>query len=229
MELGTLTKGMGMKMQTGDPATEITGLSHDSRVVSPGDLFFALKGERADGHAFIEQALRRGARAVVREDECAGQLPVPCVLVEDAREALARAAHAFYGRPSDALSVTGITGTNGKTTTAFILKSILERAGHRVGLVGTIHYSIGETDYPAPYTTPEAPEFQGLLRRMLDAGCTHVVTEVSSHALAQRRVDETSFACAVFTNLTPDEPYARTPGLPQCHGGVFLRKAEAVP
>jgi UDP-N-acetylmuramoyl-L-alanyl-D-glutamate--2,6-diaminopimelate ligase len=126
------------------------------------------------------------------------------VLVEDAREALARAAHAFYGRPSEGLSVTGITGTNGKTTTAFILKSILEQAGHRVGLVGTIHYSIGEADYPAPYTTPEAPEFQGLLRRMLDAGCTHVVAEVSSHALAQRRVDETSFACAIFTNLTPE-------------------------
>jgi UDP-N-acetylmuramoyl-L-alanyl-D-glutamate--2,6-diaminopimelate ligase len=204
MELGMLAKDMGAKTQTGDPGTEITGLSHNSREVSPGDLFFALRGDRADGHVFIGQALQRGASAVVREGECPEGQPVPCVLVEDTRGALASAAHAFYGRPSEGLAVTGITGTNGKTTTAFILKSILEKAGHRVGLVGTIRYSIGEAAHPAPYTTPEAPEFQGLLRRMLDAGCTHVVTEVSSHALAQRRVDETSFACAVFTNLTPE-------------------------
>lgn len=201
MRLGALIKGMEVKETTGDMEAAIKAIRYNSRQVGDGDLFAALRGGRVDGHAFIGEAAAKGAAAVLKEGPCS-ELSLPCVSVEDSRDALAYVSHAFYGRPSHSLLVTGITGTNGKTTTSYILKSILEAAGLGAGLIGTIRYMVGDGSYPAPYTTPEAPEFQGLLRSMLDEGCAHVVAEVSSHALAQRRVDHTVFGAAVFTNLT---------------------------
>ncbi len=124
--------------------------------------------------------------------------------VADVRDALARASHRFYGRPSEEIVVIGITGTNGKTTTSYIVRSILQRWGKGVGVIGTINYLIKDMIYEAPHTTPEAPDFQELLGEMKESGCSYVVSEVSSHALAQKRVDYTSFRIAVFTNLTRD-------------------------
>lgn len=203
MELRTLIEGMKPRETTGDLKTGIKGIQYDSRKVKEGDLFAALRGGKFDGHDFISDAVKRGAAAVLQEEKCGG-IKVPCISAENAREALAFVSHLFYGRPSESLTVAGITGTNGKTTTSYLLKSILEAAGKRTGLVGTIQYIIGDTAHPAPYTTPEAPEFQMLLQEMKGAGCTHVVTEVSSHALTQRRVDHTVFRTAVFTNLSSE-------------------------
>jgi UDP-N-acetylmuramoyl-L-alanyl-D-glutamate--2,6-diaminopimelate ligase len=202
MTLEALIRDMDAKAVTGALDTEIKGVRFDSREVYPGDLFVALRGGRLDGRDFIGEAVRKGASAVVSEGEVRTGLPVPSVLVDDGREALASISNIFYGRPSEAMTVVGVTGTNGKTTTAYLLKSVLEAAGYKVGLTGTVGYQVGEMCHPAPHTTPEASVLQGLFREMLDAGCTHVVSEVSSHALAQKRVEHTAFKAAVFTNLT---------------------------
>jgi len=182
---------------------DISGVAYDSRNVEEGYLFVAIKGEKYDGHKFIEEAIGNGAVAAVAErvsDEIGGR----CILVKDGRKALACISNNFYGRPSEEIAVIGITGTNGKTTTSYILKSVLESWGKDVGLIGTIQYMIKDRPYPAPHTTPESLELQGFLRQMLLSGCTHAVTEVSSHALAQFRVDGAVFQAAVFTNLTRD-------------------------
>ncbi len=193
---------------TGDSEKYISGVVYDSRMVKGGELFVALKGEKFDGRNFIEDAITRGAVAVMCEcDEKALERKYPEVAwirVADARDALARVADSFYGSPSGELVVVGITGTNGKTTTSYLLKSILERWGKEVGLIGTISYLIKDLIYEAPHTTPEAPDFQSLLREMRESACEYVVTEVSSHALAQKRVDYTRFRVAVFMNLTRD-------------------------
>jgi UDP-N-acetylmuramoyl-L-alanyl-D-glutamate--2,6-diaminopimelate ligase len=204
MTLGKLIEGIRTLKMTGGLETKVTGLATDTRRLAPGELFVALRGEKVDGHDFVGDALRKGAAAVLYERQGAVNSSVPSVRVEDSEEALARISNNFYRRPSEKLTVIGITGTNGKTTTSHVVKSALEAAGKKVGLIGTINYMIGDRRYPAPFTTPEAPQFQGLLRDMLDAGCSHVVAEVSSHALARRRVDCTEFKAAVFTNLTRD-------------------------
>jgi UDP-N-acetylmuramoyl-L-alanyl-D-glutamate--2,6-diaminopimelate ligase len=209
MILDEITKGLEILDITGDAGLDISGLSYDSRKAGKGHLFFALSGEHADGHSFIGKAVENGAAAVVYEKRgvYTGERLMPAVTwirVKDGREALARAAHNFYGRPSGSLQVIGITGTNGKTTVTYLMKSILEEWGQKVGLIGTIQYMIGDTIYNATHTTPEALEFQSLLHEMLEAGCGYVVTEVSSHALAQKRVDGTVFRGAVFSNLTRD-------------------------
>ncbi len=191
----------------GDTDCDITGISYDSRRVGRGYLFAALRGEKADGHNFICDAIGKGAAAVLCEragSECGkGGMPV-FIRVVDSRQALALAARNFFGDPSRELCITGITGTNGKTTTSYIMKSILESWGKKVGLIGTIQYMIGDEIFDAPHTTPEALEFQELLYRMRAAGCTHAVSEVSSHALAQRRTDGVAFRVGIFTNLTRD-------------------------
>lgn len=191
---------------------DISGVSYDSRNVKIGDLYVAIRGEKHDGHSFIKDVLGKGAVAVVREhtDAVCGtgereKNSSTCFIqVENSRKALACISNNFYRRPSEHLTVIGITGTNGKTTTSYILKSIIEAHGQTTGLIGTIHYIIKEKLYPALHTTPESPEFQSLLHTMLASGCTVVVSEVSSHALAQYRVDGTVFDTAVFTNLTRD-------------------------
>ncbi len=189
----------------------LSGVQYDSRKVEPGNLFVAIRGGQTDGHSFIRQALGKGAVAIVYEDgwselealvqECPA---IGWIGVPNSREALAYCAAVFYGNPAGDISAIGITGTNGKTTTSYILKSILEAWQHKVGLIGTINYMVGDRGYAARHTTPEAADFQKLLRTMADAGCAYVVSEVSSHALAQRRVDGTQFRAAVFTNLTRD-------------------------
>jgi UDP-N-acetylmuramoyl-L-alanyl-D-glutamate--2,6-diaminopimelate ligase len=202
MRLGVLVRDVGIRDAEGEMDTEISGLALDSREISPGDAFVALRGERLDGRDFIGDAVENGAAAVIYEGEAPSDLSVPSVSVLDGRDALARMAGAFHGRPSEALLLVGVTGTNGKTTTTYLIRSIMRAAGYAVGLLSTIAYEFEVKVYPAPHTTPEAPAFQGLLREMLDAGCTHVVAEVSSHALAQKRVDHAGFQAAVFTNLT---------------------------
>lgn len=185
-----------------DLDTDIQGMAYDSRNVKQGYLFVAMKGEKFDGHDFVGDAIRRGAAVIVTEKEIhAGGT---CILVKDSRKAIACMANNFYERPSESLTLTGITGTNGKTTTTYILKSVLESWGKAVGLIGTIRHMIRDTVCPALHTTPESLEFQGLLREMLRAGCSHVISEVSSHALAQHRTDYVNFDAAVFTNLTRD-------------------------
>ncbi|MBI5188514.1 MAG: UDP-N-acetylmuramoyl-L-alanyl-D-glutamate--2,6-diaminopimelate ligase [Nitrospirae bacterium] len=186
---------------------DISGVSYNSRKVKEGHLFVALKGEKYDGHDFIKEAIKNGAVAVVYDSEINFSLLTshfPLLKVRDSRKALACITNNFYGRPSERLTIIGITGTNGKTTTTYLLKSILESWGKEIGLIGTIQYMIKDKSYSALYTTPEALEFHGLLRDMLLSGCTHIISEVSSHALAQSRVNGTVFKTVVFTNLTRD-------------------------
>jgi UDP-N-acetylmuramoyl-L-alanyl-D-glutamate--2,6-diaminopimelate ligase len=185
-------------------AAPATGIVHDSRQAAPGVVFVAVHGQHADGNAFTPQAVSRGAAVVISEDAAPGGVRAPWVQVPDARLALALLADRFFGHPSGDLSVIGITGTNGKTTTAYLLRAAFEGAGHRCGLMGTVAYSLGDEEREATRTTPEAPAMQAMLREMADRGCRAAVMEVSSHALALRRVDGTRFAAAVFTNLTRD-------------------------
>jgi len=192
----------------GSDELQVSGISYDSRKVEAGHIFVAMQGEKADGHRYIESAVKRGAIAVIHDKELQDSerlFPVASFIrVRDSRKSLAFAANAFYHMPSRAMTVVGITGTNGKTTTTYILKSILEAWGKKVGLIGTIQQMIGDAVYPATHTTPESLEFQALLHDMLAAGCSHVVTEISSHALSQKRIDNTVFKAGVFTNFTRD-------------------------
>jgi UDP-N-acetylmuramoyl-L-alanyl-D-glutamate--2,6-diaminopimelate ligase len=188
----------------GDPGLEIKGLYYDSRQVQPGGLFFALKGLAADGHRFIADALQAGAAAIVAEDEAFVPSGANVIVVADSRQAMSSAAAAFYGDPTATVPLVGITGTNGKTTTTYLVESILEHAGRPTAVLGTINYRFRELSYPAPNTTPESVDLQRTLRDMVDAGAGAIVMEVSSHALEQRRVDGCHFDVGVFTNLTRD-------------------------
>ncbi len=187
---------------------EILHISYSSRDIREGSLFVAIKGQRADGHEYIEEAIKKGASVIVHEgsskrwkNKYRNCLFIP---VEDSRSALAIISNNFFGRVSLKIPVIGVTGTNGKTTTTFLIKSILEAAGIKTGLIGTIRYEIGDRIIPASHTTPESLDFQSFLRESYDEGCMAVVTEVSSHALALKRVDATQFERAVFTNLSRD-------------------------
>lgn len=191
-------------ISTSADTTPVSALAYDSRKVVPGTLFVALRGQKADGAAFAPQAIGRGAVAIVAEAAAPAEVQLPWVVVPDARLALAVLADELNRHPSHALRVVGITGTNGKTTTAYLLRSIFEAAGVRTGLLGTVVYSVGGADREATRTTPEAPDVQALLREMLDRACGAAVMEVSSHALALRRVDGVRFAAGVFSNLTRD-------------------------
>jgi UDP-N-acetylmuramoyl-L-alanyl-D-glutamate--2,6-diaminopimelate ligase len=182
----------------------VTGVAYDSRTVTAGQVFVALRGQHADGTVFARQAIERGASAIVSEQSAPDGVHVPWATVEDARLALALVAVAFYGDPSREMQVVGITGTNGKTTTAYLLTSIIEAAGIRCGLLGTVAYRVGDVVREATRTTPEAPDVQAFLRQMVEEGCGACAMEVSSHALSLRRVDGMTFAAAVFTNLTRD-------------------------
>jgi UDP-N-acetylmuramoyl-L-alanyl-D-glutamate--2,6-diaminopimelate ligase len=185
-------------------AGEVTGIAYDSRAVKPGHVFVALKGLHADGVSFAQQAIERGAVAIVSEQPAPPGVALPWTMVGDARFALALLAAAFHHHPSAEMQVVGITGTNGKTTTAHLVASIFDAAGIRCGVLGTLAYRIGDQTREATRTTPEAPDVQGLLREMVDRGCGACAMEVSSHALSLRRVDGMTFAAAVFTNLTRD-------------------------
>ena len=204
MTLKELLDGLETVEVTGDTSCEITGLVYDSRRAVSGALFVALHGEKADGTAYIEDAIQRGAAAVVSQTPCASGGHFPCIQVADARLALAKLAVSFYGHPAARLCTIGITGTNGKTTISFMLREILKTAGRRPGLLGTVRYEIGDRVLPASRTTPEAPDLQFMFAQMERAGCDSAVMEVSSHALAQHRVEGILYDAAVFTNLTQD-------------------------
>ena len=183
----------------------VAGIAYDSRRVGPGDVFVALRGQRFDGGTFARAAVERGAVAVVAETGPPdGDSAVPWLIVDDARQALAAMSAALFDDPSHELLVVGITGTNGKTTTSYLVQAAFERAGVPCGRVGTVGYQFASIERPAARTTPEAADLQALLRDMVDAGCRASVLEVSSHALSLRRVDEVRFGAAVFTNLSRD-------------------------
>jgi UDP-N-acetylmuramoyl-L-alanyl-D-glutamate--2,6-diaminopimelate ligase len=208
-ELHSVLRAQGLtgSETPGGESPVVTGIRYDSRAIEPGDVFVALKGQHADGTAFVRQAIGRGATAIVSEAPAPGDVRVAWTTVTDARLALAVLADAFFHHPSGDMQVVGITGTNGKTTTAYLLASIFEAAGIRCGLLGTVVYRTGPGEHDvldASRTTPEAPDLQALLREMVERGCGAAVLEVSSHALALKRVDAMTFAAGVFTNLTRD-------------------------
>jgi UDP-N-acetylmuramoyl-L-alanyl-D-glutamate--2,6-diaminopimelate ligase len=181
----------------------VSGVTSDSRKIGAGTVFVAVKGTAQDGHAFIGEARSKGAVLILGEQP---QEPgaVPYVQVPDSRAALAVLASAFHDHPSRGLKLVGVTGTSGKTTTTYLLESILTAAGEKVGVIGTVNFRFGSKVYPSTHTTPGAPELQALLAEMKADGCTAVVMEVSSHALSQHRVGAIAFDGMVFTNLTPE-------------------------
>lgn len=199
MQLKVLLEGVGYG-GTLPEDVEIKGISYDTRTLRPGELFVALRGYKTDGHRYIGEALQKGAAAVVCEETGDGVLTVP-----NGRAALAVLSANWFGHPARKLTVVGVTGTNGKTTTTSLLKSMIEETmGTKAGLIGTNENRVGNQIFPADRTTPESWEVQRWLRRMADSGCTHVVMEVSSHALCLHRVDGIDFAVGAFTNLTQD-------------------------
>jgi UDP-N-acetylmuramoyl-L-alanyl-D-glutamate--2,6-diaminopimelate ligase len=202
MKLAELIADLGVDEVDVEAGVEIADLVYDSKRAGPGALYFCVRGERSDGHDFAPDAVERGAVALVTER--ALDLAVPQVLVEDARAAMGPLAVRFWGDPSRELTVAGITGTNGKTTTAFLLRAILESAGKRTGLLGTVKRIVGGREEEVLRTTPEAVDLQATLRRMLDGGDEACAMEVSSHALAYGRTAGIDFDVKVFTNLTQD-------------------------
>jgi UDP-N-acetylmuramoyl-L-alanyl-D-glutamate--2,6-diaminopimelate ligase len=186
----------------GAAAVDIAGLAYDNRAVGPRDLFFCVRGFTRDGHEFANDAVVRGAAALVVDHLL--DVDIPQVVVDDVRRAMAPAAAAFYGDPTADLDLVGITGTNGKTTTAYLVRALLEADGRQTGLLGTVKSVIGGTELSVVRTTPEAIDLQRAFRAMLDAGDAACVMEVSSHALELGRADAAHFAVGVFTNLTQD-------------------------
>ena len=186
------------------PSLTVTGIACHSKRVQPGEVFVAVRGPRHDGHEFLEEAVRRGAAALVVERLPRTSVSCPVILVPDTKQALALMASARYSHPAQQLRFMGVTGTNGKTTTTYLLKAMLEAAGERVGLLGTVAYEIGQRHVPSPNTTPGTLELQRYLAEMVEQHLSWCVMEVSSHALDQGRVDGLSFDAAIFTNLGSD-------------------------
>src|SRR3954469_17880308 len=203
MLLKTLLTGVATRAIIGPVDRDVEAVAYDSRRVQKNTLFVALRGEKNDGHRFIDQAVDKGATVIVTETEVANPRATT-VQVESTRTALADLAAAFYQHPMRRLKMAAVTGTNGKTTTTFLLKHICENAGIRCGLIGTVRYEIAERVLPAVRTTPESLELQELLVQMVNAGCKAAAMEVSSHALAQERTRGLEWNVAVFTNLTQD-------------------------
>lgn len=204
MNLADLIEGIYVKHVVGTLQTAVSGIYYDSREVQPGGLFCALRGADEDGHRFVQEAVERGAVAILSELPNPAEFTATWLQVSDARAAMARAAANFYGHPSQEIPVVGVTGTNGKTTTTFLIHHLLQSILRRAGLLGTICYSTGDRMVEASRTTPESPEVQRLLREMVDSDCRGLAMEVSSHGLVQHRVGGVSFDVGVFTNLTQD-------------------------
>ncbi len=237
MKLSDLLKDIPVLESSCDPNTEITGVCYDSREVKDGGMFVAITGYKQDGHKFIPDALAAGAGCILCERRPEGRIPY--VLVPNSRVALAVLGANWYGHPADRLTILGVTGTNGKTSITYLMKSVLEQLlGAKVGLIGTIQNMIGSEVLPTEHTTPESFELQGLFARMLEAGCTHVVMEVSSIGLYLHRVDCVPFAVGAFTNFTEDhldfhktmEAYRQAKALlfRKCQFSVFNIDDEAV-
>ena len=203
MKLKDLLNDIGVLECTANLEQDITAVHYDSRKVTEGSLFVAISGFASDGNRFIPMAMSKGAVAVVTAKKPEGE--VPYVLVESDRLALALLGCNFFGHPAKSMTMIGVTGTNGKTSTTLLLKQVLENTlGAKVGLIGTMANMVGDEVIPTERTTPESFELQALFARMRDAGCTHVVMEVSSHAITLERIGGTHFDIATFTNLTED-------------------------
>jgi len=203
MELARLIEGVEIKKIAGDLRKEINGIAYHSKQVREDFLFAAIRGAEADGHQFVKEAIERGAEAVVLEEEQKVSNRT-MVLVPDSRRALAKISSNFYGDPSSKVILIGITGTNGKTTTTYLLESIFKKAGWNVGVIGTINYRFGQKTTPALNTTPESLDLQRILWEMVREGTSHVIMEVSSHGLDLSRVLGCQFDGVVFTNLTSE-------------------------
>src|SRR4051794_12107 len=203
MQLKTLAEAIPVQEILGPLDREVDGIFYDSRRVQKNGLYVAVRGAHFDGHQFVEQAIERGASAIVVERP-ESHARATSLVVADSRLAMADLAFTFFKKPALRLKMAGVTGTNGKTTTTFLLKHICERAGLRCGLIGTVRYEIGERVLPATRTTPESLDLQELLAQMHGAGCKAAAMEVSSHALAQERTRGLEWDVAVFTNLTQD-------------------------
>ena len=207
MKLQTLLDGAEILEQSGDQSGSppVTGVEYDSRQVKPGDVFVAMRGESSDGNKFIDKAIAAGAVGIVSDSPTEKRREgVAWARVPHGRRALARLSANFYRRPAEKLAVIGVTGTNGKSTTAFLVESILAAAGRKSALIGTIEYHVAGKALPAPHTTPEALDINRILAEALGDGATEAVMEVSSHALSQQRVYGIPFDTAIFTNLTRD-------------------------
>jgi UDP-N-acetylmuramoyl-L-alanyl-D-glutamate--2,6-diaminopimelate ligase len=202
VELARIAEALSPSQIVGEAQVEIDDLAYDTRAVGPGALFFCVPGSRFDGHELAERAIEAGAAALVVERPVAWS--VPQLVVADARKAMSEAAAEFFGHPTEELQVAGVTGTNGKTTTAFLLHSILEAAGRKPGLIGTIESRVGGERRPAVRTTPEAIDLQRSFREMLDAGDRSCAMEATSHGSALKRLEGIRFASLAFTNLTQD-------------------------
>ena len=203
MNLRELLSGLNGRT-SGNLDTEILGLAYDSRKVLPGFLFAAIRGTRTDGNRFLPQAIANGAAGIVSCAPPLESLAMPWIQVDDERAALAILAANFYQHPTEELHLVGVTGTNGKTTTTYLVESILQEAGHTAAVLGTIEYRGPGFDYAAERTTPEAPDLERLFRQVVDAGWRYAVMEVSSHAIEMKRVMGLQFEIAVFTNLSRD-------------------------
>lgn len=211
MQLSEVIDQISVKSVSGPLETEIAGVCFDSRKVEAGTLFCALPGEKVDGNDFVPSAVERGASAILSELPSPEEPPAVWVQVRDAREAMAEAAATFNQHPSRDIPLVGVTGTNGKSTTAFLIHHLMVSSWHRAGIVGTVHYQAGDRAIEASRTTPESSDLQALLAEMRDSGCRGAVMEVSSHGLVQKRVAATRFAAGVFTNLSQDHlDYHRT-------------------
>ena len=207
MKLGTLMEGVAVSLVRGTPELEVSSIAYDSRKVKPGGLFVAIKGRQFDGHQFIPQALSRGAKAIVVETQTLNipsNFDVAILRTFDSRQALAQLAARFWGNPSAGLILIGITGTNGKTTTAYLVESVLQEAGYVPGVIGTVSYRYRGQVFPALQTTPESLDLHYLLRQMLDVGVDCAILEVSSHAIALKRIAECRFKIGVFTSFSQD-------------------------
>ncbi|MGZ8405320.1 MAG: UDP-N-acetylmuramoyl-L-alanyl-D-glutamate--2,6-diaminopimelate ligase [Nitrospira sp.] len=207
MTLATLLQSLEGRVKIldrrGNLDVSVNAITDDSRSVSAHCLFVAVKGEQVDGHEFIPAAMREGMVALLSQQPVS-EVSLPFVRVDDSRKALGLLGGRFYGDPSSKIRMIGVTGTNGKTTTTYICKALMEALGHPVGLIGTVAYQIGERTMPATHTTPGSLELQQLLAKMITGGCTTAVMEVSSHALAQDRTSGCEYDVAVFSNLTQD-------------------------
>src|SRR5439155_8791966 len=203
MQLKVLARAIAPRRLIGSLDREVESIAYDSRRVQGNTLFVAICGEKSDGHQFVDQAIEQEASVIVAEREISSPRAT-CLVVDDSRSALADLSAAFYGMPAGKLKMAAVTGTNGKTTTTFLIKHICEKAGVRCGLLGTVRYEIADRVLPAVRTTPESLDVYDLLSQMVNAGCKAAAMEVSSHALAQERVRGIEWDVAVFTNLTQD-------------------------
>lgn len=203
MRLSELTETLECEVIGGGIDADVTGIAYDSRAVEKGDLFAALPGEHVDGKGYAKAAVEKGASCVLAL-AAIPDIRVPQVIVSDIRAALSKVSDRFYRSPSKRLVLVGITGTNGKTTTTYLLESIIKEAGFNPGVIGTVNYRYGGKVFSAPHTTPQAPDLHRILADMASRGVTHCVMEVSSHSLEQRRVADCSFRAGIFTNLTHD-------------------------